>query len=418
MKEQYYGQAPRVLATNLEVDLVKDKVEMCFYQYLPIKMAGALESFKIPENLAWIKRFVQFLEFDPHTDYVYVSVKHLFVTPDNMGNRPGWHSDGFGSDDVNYIWSDKFPTQFCIQPFELTEDHTESLKQLQAQAREENIAEFDINSFVRIDRWNIHRPPVEGTGFRTFLKFSVSKNKYNLQGNSHNYLMDYDWDMVPRSEVRNHPTADIAGKVETAMQGALKMASVIAEVKNAQKPAQDDEPAGYRNIVDQISAEREPSTVSSMKIVRHYPGFVDHDDHGEHEEVPFETYQQLLDVDFVRRAAEADGFFRFSIANMTSLRQFQDGDNVRPLEELYYFHLMQELDEGYVSWVIGRIEGTMDQLLSLELPTWQRKDRPAEEAPQPVRNALLNTPPPPVDALVQSGVMEFVTRDPLTGKKL
>jgi hypothetical protein len=215
MKDEgmFYGMSPRVVAKNIPVDPLKDKVEMCFYQYLPIKMAGALESFHIPENLAWIKRFIAHLDFCPHTDYIYVSAKHLFVTPDNMGNRPGWHSDGFGSDDINYIWADKFPTQFCLQPFELTEDHSKSLAELEAQALPQNIHEYGENAFVRIDRWNIHRPPVMGTGFRTFLKFSISKNQYNLQGNSHNYLIDYDWQMVPRSAVRNHPVADTAGKV-------------------------------------------------------------------------------------------------------------------------------------------------------------------------------------------------------------
>ncbi|MNC81348.1 hypothetical protein D3C75_1344520 [compost metagenome] len=70
-----------------------------------------------------------------------------------------------------------------------------------------------MGSFVRIDKWNVHRQPVAGEGFRTFLKFSVSKNRYNLQGNSHNYLIDYDWEMVTRGEIRNHPTADTAGMV-------------------------------------------------------------------------------------------------------------------------------------------------------------------------------------------------------------
>lgn len=212
----YYGAAPHVVAKFIPVDLLKDRVELGFTQYLPIKMAGALESFHIPPALNWIKRFIPHLDFCPHTDYIYVSAKHLFVTPDNMGNRPGWHSDGFGSDDVNYIWSDKFPTQFCLQQFELTEDHVKSLQELNDQVLEENIVDYGENAFVRIGRWNIHRPPVAGTGFRTFLKFSISKNQYNLQGNSHNYLMDYDWKMVPRSAIRNHPVADTAGKVPQA----------------------------------------------------------------------------------------------------------------------------------------------------------------------------------------------------------
>lgn len=30
-------------------------------------------------------------------------------------------------------------------------------------------------------------------------------NRYNLAGNSHNYLFDYKWDMHPRAKTRNDP---------------------------------------------------------------------------------------------------------------------------------------------------------------------------------------------------------------------
>lgn len=234
----HYGLAPQVIQDKVEVDLVKDKVEMCIYQYLPIKMAGALENFHIPQNLEWIKRFIPHLSFCPHTDFIYVSAKHQFVTPDNMGNRPGWHSDGFGSDDINYIWSDSFPTQFALQEFQISEDHVKSLKELQDQVKDECITEYGVGAFIRIDRWNIHRPPVAGAGFRTFLKFSISKNRYNLQGNSHNYLMNYDWEMLPRSEVRNHPTAVIeplvpANLTKVVMSGFEEKLRVMVKKANS-----------------------------------------------------------------------------------------------------------------------------------------------------------------------------------------
>lgn len=234
-RKPYYGEPPDVLAEEILVDLVKDKVEMCFYQYLPIKMAGALENFHIPPQLEWIKRFIPYLTFDPHTDYVYVTVKHLFVTPGNMGNRPGWHTDGFGSDDVNYIWTDRFPTQFALQRFNLSDDHVKSLKELEEQVLPENIFPATANAFIRIDKYNVHRPPTMGTGFRTFLKFSVSKNRYNLQGNSHNYLIDYDWEMVPREALRNHPTADVKGKVEVRVP-ELPEAIRSSAIQRSSKP--------------------------------------------------------------------------------------------------------------------------------------------------------------------------------------
>lgn len=200
-----YGQEPFIIK-EFPIDLIESKVEMCFVQYLPILMADE-NIWAVPENLKWIEQFIPYLDVDDD-DYVYVSVKHLFVTPDNMGNRPGWHSDGFGTDDLNYIWTDKFPTEFSIQEFTLSEDHHLSLIEVEQQARPENICTYGDNMFIRLDKFNIHRPPVQDkSGFRTFVKFSVSKEKYNLQGNAHNHLIDYDWDMKPRETIRNHTTA-------------------------------------------------------------------------------------------------------------------------------------------------------------------------------------------------------------------
>ena len=44
---------------------------------------------------------------------------------------------------------------------------------------------------------------------RTFIKVSFSDQKYNLKGNTHNYLFDYEWDMIDRSVSRNDPTGGV-----------------------------------------------------------------------------------------------------------------------------------------------------------------------------------------------------------------
>jgi hypothetical protein len=48
---------------------------------------------------------------------------------------------------------------------------------------------------------------------RAFLKVSISKDKYDLIGNSHNYLLDYDWQMKERKQERNIPQSvvDVQG---------------------------------------------------------------------------------------------------------------------------------------------------------------------------------------------------------------
>lgn len=199
-----YGAAPENLGF---IDI--QNPEMMFVQYLPVMMPGS--NLRVPANLNCFRDIIIAAIMDSGsvlTDaYVYLTAKHLFVTPDNMGNRPGWHSDGFGTDDLNYIWCDSAPTEFCVQPFRITDDCAVSMKEMEDQAREENVVVYPVKTLLKLDQGVIHRVAANGTaGYRTFVKVSVSKDKYNLKGNAHNYLFDYEWEMHDRAETRNHPS--------------------------------------------------------------------------------------------------------------------------------------------------------------------------------------------------------------------
>jgi len=203
----YYGKSPMFLErVKLELD------EYMYVQYMPIKMPGS--DFMIPPNMGFLYSILgEMLCDDIQThkfgNYIYATVKHMFVGKGCAANRMGWHSDGFGTDDINYIWYDKTPTEFCVQKFELSDDHETSLIQMQLQAKEENIFTCDVERLIRLDQSVIHRvAETKEDGFRKFVKISVSKHQYNLKGNAHNYLFDYDWKMVERSVVRNHPIAN------------------------------------------------------------------------------------------------------------------------------------------------------------------------------------------------------------------
>lgn len=201
----YYGEPPIIISNNISIS----PTEMCFVQYLPIKMSyfeQLGDDVKIPNNLLWTQPLIDLIHKDILQDhYVYLTVKHIYVSPNNMGNRPGWHSDGFQTDDINYIWTDKFPTEFCIQHFNIDNDCQKSMTQMQEQVNLNNIKTYGENSLVKLNQFNIHRTPEIGCGYRTFIKISLSKNQYNLQGNAHNYLFDYQWNMKQRMDERNHP---------------------------------------------------------------------------------------------------------------------------------------------------------------------------------------------------------------------
>lgn len=204
-----YGVEPEIVG---EVDL--EPSEFQYYVYLPIKMAGSYEP-RIPENLKWTVPLLDEIcvELD---DYVYITVKHMIHQRGCPVNRPGWHSDGFGTDDVNYIWYDGHPTEFMIGDFgDVPYDDRRSLLYFGVEASNMELLglgdkrTYPLKSLLRMDQHVIHRVSEKPfTGTRCFVKISVSKNKYDLEGNSHNYLFNYDWEMKPREITRNQPSSE------------------------------------------------------------------------------------------------------------------------------------------------------------------------------------------------------------------
>jgi len=201
-----YGDAPEVIGT-FEIA----SKELMFVLYMPIRLPGGSVAI-LPPHLAAYRPLVN-AALTAEQDllcrkYVYLTVKRLYVEPGNLGGRLGWHTDGFGTEDVNYIWCDKDPTEFCVQPFDLSDDHLESMVQMEQQARPENIITLNPFDLVRIDARHVHRcPETPVPGFRTFARISFSDARYDLEGNAHNYSLDYDWPMYRRGEERNDTSA-------------------------------------------------------------------------------------------------------------------------------------------------------------------------------------------------------------------
>ena len=214
--QKKYGALPIIIKTNVEVD----SDEMMFYQDMPVKLAGISPQWvKVEERL---KPFISLI-LDCMDDFVttvlggdevafndynvYLSAKRLFISPTSNYNRPGWHSDGFMSEDVNYVWSDSAPTIFNNSEFTLTQDHYISIDEMNQQADPENNITFPVNTLLRMDQYVIHKvnDEVQEQGIRTFVKVTISKNKYDLKGNTHNYEIPYFWAMRERNAYRNVP---------------------------------------------------------------------------------------------------------------------------------------------------------------------------------------------------------------------
>ena len=200
-----YGSAPEDFGY-----FVNPNPEMMFWMYCPISLAGSADVV-IPPNLSDYNYMVETaLKNEPNWRdmYMYLTAKTLHVTPENMGNRSGWHSDGFGTDDVNYIWSDECPTEFleCDPAFSLSSDHLVSMTQMERIA---NSGACDIKTYpkghiLRLDPSVIHRVSALGfEGFRSFAKVTISNHKFDLAGNSVNHKLATNWVYSPRSKERN-----------------------------------------------------------------------------------------------------------------------------------------------------------------------------------------------------------------------
>ena len=227
---------------NLPVDLCLvdiSPVEQMAWLYCPIKLPGQLVA-TMPPNLAQFMPIINAVVADVVSinadlwpdSYVYLTAKRLWVTADSPGNRPGWHSDGFLTDDLNYIWSDGNPTVFWgreTQKVSFTADHTASMAEMEAVCEPDVRAHslYSNKHLLRLDQTVLHKVgPVERAGFRSFVKVSVSKEIYALEGNSINHSLPLTNTYQPRAEVRNNP----AGITQAAARAhAMAMVGLKAE---------------------------------------------------------------------------------------------------------------------------------------------------------------------------------------------
>lgn len=205
-----FGTRPQeVSVMSLEWD------EYMHFMYLPVAMVGE-RGLRLPPNLEFARSLVNVVmalesqDEERPSQNVYVTARRGFATPGRPLNRPGWHTDGFGSDDINYIWSDRFPTLFAEQSFrDISPDHARSMEQFQEQLRVERVRTYPERMVLRLDQTVVHcvpEIPAPG-GERGFVKVSVSPNRYDLRGNSHNHLFEYNWKMAHRSLERNDPVS-------------------------------------------------------------------------------------------------------------------------------------------------------------------------------------------------------------------
>lgn len=199
-----YGKLPIPLG-----EIACELTEVMYYLYLPVRMGDS--PVLLPPNIECVRPLIERAE--AYTEklgrrycYCYVSARKGWATPDNPLNRPGWHCDGFGTDDLNFVWWVGPGTRFAHQAFEnISPDHNRSLQQFEEQVRPDNIVTYPERRLYVLDPSVVHATPcvpVPGC-WRQYIKISVSDHRYNLENNSHNHLFEYDWPLSSRTIERN-----------------------------------------------------------------------------------------------------------------------------------------------------------------------------------------------------------------------
>lgn len=235
-----YGALPEDLGL---IDI--SPVEMMCWMYCPVFTPTA--DWSIPANLEQFRPIVEAVILREGLTaledgrYVYITAKTLWVSGDYIGNRPGWHSDGFGTDDVNYIWYDRAPTEFIEARASLPTDCDASMDAMAWLAERAEVVTYPNKHLLRLTPAVIHRSPVNfEAGMRTFVKVSISKDIYNLEGNSINHELGENWLLVPRLPERNHPA-----RLINEAASAAHAAQVSQPFRDAPLP-----PSGVRDETD------------------------------------------------------------------------------------------------------------------------------------------------------------------------
>lgn len=210
-----YGKAPALLG-QFHFTLP----EVMYYLYLPVFMddapegkRGYVSGIRLPPNVECCRDLIKFCMTTQarRFKYAYLSARKGWATPDNPLNRPGWHCDGFGSDDLNFLWWRGPSTRFATGDFgEISADHKVSMDQFAGRIeRGIDAGDIGIDSppatfLYGVDPYVVHATPILKEGcMRQYVKVSLSDHRYDLYNNSHNYLFDYDWPMQDRDVVRN-----------------------------------------------------------------------------------------------------------------------------------------------------------------------------------------------------------------------
>jgi hypothetical protein len=185
---------------------------------MPIKLAGSNE-YRIPHEitpfLGTIKQIINY-EHSILTPeqllayHAYITIDQSYVKAGTMQRKPGTHVDGFQGARIHpktiinhsYVVSNGTPTLYYPQSFNFTavdERIHDCFLEMDAQANNESAFKTNHYQIYLMNAYTVHRAVTAETNcFRTFLRISYDTKEFDRLGNTVNYMLDYNWKMVPR----------------------------------------------------------------------------------------------------------------------------------------------------------------------------------------------------------------------------
>lgn len=204
------GRAPEQLP-DVDLSSLQQKYPRCLD--MPLRLAGDAE-YAVPNEWTGLLPLVSQLIQVEHTHnpnwveyntYMTVDCKH--VEPEEQQRHGGLHVDGFQGARINpkhritrnYVMTTNGGTRFYPQPFTVVDETKFNVFQgFDLQAKDYIVAEENKAYFM--DAYTVHESGIaERAGLRTFLRLTYDVKIFDRAGNTHNSMLDYNWDMVARN---------------------------------------------------------------------------------------------------------------------------------------------------------------------------------------------------------------------------
>lgn len=187
-------------------------IPSCRMNHCCVKLPGSLKLYKdilpgqITEILKEACKYCVVCDLEFLDRYIFITVDTVMIQPGKSQRTPGWHIDGMQGDEVpvklpidfQFIGSNKLPTQFLNQSFDLSAFNPSEhnlFKVLESQADEKKIVETKANQFYFMTPYDVHRGQVaqEEIVDRIFVRLSFTHVPVTSKKMTLNPTIDYGY---------------------------------------------------------------------------------------------------------------------------------------------------------------------------------------------------------------------------------